>query len=312
MWQLLSTTLILLPAALAGPAAQAATCNRDNCLRALVDSKVSASASAFCATYTTAVVTATAAIPTYLAGCADSPTRVSSACSCIVTPTTAPGLTAEEVAYRQANYVGGVFGSPFVLNPNPGAPDPPRPYYRAGGSGLYTANSTSDPSIANHTIFTPNTPPPFKMPIVVWANGGCIFAGLRFAEFLQEIASHGYFVIANGPPELAGPGSTTRVTDLKASLDWVTQGKDGGRYGQLDTSKIVVAGQSCGGLEAYSASWKDERVKMTMIFNSGLLNTNNTYLLADLNKPVAYFLGGPSDIAYKNVSHLLPRSMQSN
>jgi len=144
------------------------------------------------------------------------------------------------------------------------------------------------------------------MPIIVWANGGCIFAGLRFAEFLQELASHGYFVIANGPVALSGPGSTTRVTDLKASLDWVSQKKDGGRYGKLDTSKIVVAGQSCGGLEAYSASWKDERVKLTMIFNSGITNTSRTPLLSDLKVPIAYFLGGPGDVAYKNVSFIFP------
>ena len=61
------------------------SCNTDNCLRALRGSSLAASA--FCTTYTKSIQTATSAIPTYAtSGCADSPSRVSSACSCLVTP----------------------------------------------------------------------------------------------------------------------------------------------------------------------------------------------------------------------------------
>lgn len=63
-------------------------CSHDNCLRALLGQ--SADASAFCATYTTAVQTATTALPTYATQCSNLPSRVSSACSCLNTaaPTT--------------------------------------------------------------------------------------------------------------------------------------------------------------------------------------------------------------------------------
>ena len=62
---------------------EAAQCNRDNCLRALAATPTKASS--FCASYTKTPNTATA-IPTYGAFCSSSPSRVSSACSCVVTP----------------------------------------------------------------------------------------------------------------------------------------------------------------------------------------------------------------------------------
>ncbi|KAL8640859.1 MAG: hypothetical protein Q9228_002261 [Teloschistes exilis] len=57
-------------------------CNQDNCYRAL-SASISA-ASAFCATYTTATVTASTGIPTYLPSTCG-PSRVSSACTCVIT-----------------------------------------------------------------------------------------------------------------------------------------------------------------------------------------------------------------------------------
>jgi hypothetical protein len=42
-------------------------------------------------------------------------------------------------------------------------------------------------------------------------------------------------------------------------------------------------------------------VKVIGIFNSGQLNSN--VIAKSLTKPAFYFLGGSSDIAYKNVGH---------
>ena len=67
------------------PGTEPKTCNSDNCLRNLRDSRNAGSASSFCNTYLAKVVTATAAIPTYINNCNGSPARVSSACSCIAT-----------------------------------------------------------------------------------------------------------------------------------------------------------------------------------------------------------------------------------
>jgi hypothetical protein len=62
--------------------------NADNCYRAVANTNRLATASAFCATFTAASVPpeATSAIPTYLANCAGSVARVSSACACVFPP----------------------------------------------------------------------------------------------------------------------------------------------------------------------------------------------------------------------------------
>ncbi|MCJ1244144.1 Phosphatidylinositol 4-kinase type 2-beta [Trapelia coarctata] len=83
-------------------------CNHDNCYRALAGH--SASASAFCATYTTAVQTATTAFPIYATPCSSTPARISSACSCVfpsTTTTTAPGFTPTPIinaTYRNGDF----------------------------------------------------------------------------------------------------------------------------------------------------------------------------------------------------------------
>ncbi|MFI7552552.1 cellulose binding domain-containing protein [Micromonospora sediminimaris] len=168
-----------------------------------------------------------------------------------------------------------------------------------GGSGPYPADYETSASLANHTIFRPQTLPAERLPILVWGNGGCSANGLSQGNFLREIASHGFLAIANGAPN--GSGSTNSQM-LTQSIDWAVaeNSRQGSKYyGKLDTSKVAVAGFSCGGLEAYAVS-NDPRVTTTGIFSSGLLNDADDYQLRRLTKPIAYFIGGPSDIAYPN------------
>jgi hypothetical protein len=116
------------------------------------------------------------------------------------------------------------------------------------GSGRYAAKYAMDPGLPNHTVYAPASPPKgIKMPVMVFGNGGCINNGAMFANFLTEIASYGYVVIANG--KTSGLGQS-KVSQMKESIDWVMI--DGAsKYGTIDKDKIVAAGQSCGGLEAY-------------------------------------------------------------
>ncbi|KAA9376016.1 cellulose-binding protein [Microbispora cellulosiformans] len=168
-----------------------------------------------------------------------------------------------------------------------------------GGSGPYPADYETSTSLPNHTIYRPGTLPSEKMPIFVWGNGGCSANGTGQLPFLREIASYGFLVIASGSPN--GSGSTTSQM-LTQSIDWAVaeNSRQGGKYnGRLDTSKIAVGGWSCGGLEAYAVS-NDSRITTTTIFSSGLLNDSDDYQLRRLTKPIAYFIGGPSDIAYPN------------
>lgn len=88
---------------LGGRLASAATCNADNCYRQLAGG----SASAFCATYTTATSTATTGFPAYVSPSCG-PVRVSSACSCLYPPPTAtacPPLVTTTTTVTSFKYV---------------------------------------------------------------------------------------------------------------------------------------------------------------------------------------------------------------
>jgi dienelactone hydrolase len=77
----------------------------------------------------------------------------------------------------------------------------------------------------------------------------------------------------------------------------------------VDTSKVAVAGMSCGGLEAYDFA-RDQRVSTIGIFNSGYLDANKANFEApQITKPIFFFMGGPSDIAFGNVSALLSTAL---
>ncbi|MGW6128608.1 cellulose binding domain-containing protein [Cellulomonas sp. NPDC055163] len=168
-----------------------------------------------------------------------------------------------------------------------------------GGSGPYPADYSTASSLPNHTIYRPATLPSERMPVVVWSNGACSADGTSAQNFLREIASHGFLVISNGNP--GGGGSSTSAW-LAQSIDWaVAENSRPGSalYNRLDTSEIGAAGFSCGGVEAYAVS-RDPRVTTTGIFSSGLLNDADDYQLRRLDHPIAYIIGGPSDIAYPN------------
>jgi hypothetical protein len=53
-----------------------------------------------------------------------------------------------------------------------------------------------------------------------------------------------------------------------------------------------------------STSYHDDRVKLTLVLHSGVVDDSLVYLLKELKAPIAYIIGGPKDIAYDNVSSL--------
>jgi dienelactone hydrolase len=163
---------------------------------------------------------------------------------------------------------------------------------------------TVDPTLPNHTVYLPKpVPAGLKLPVVVWGEGGCSGNGTDVVEFLSEISSHGFMVLALGKPNGTGTTTAQMMTD---AVDWVTSAKALARYGYVDASRIAAAGFSCGGMQAYNVSG-DARVKALGIFNSGLMGEAESKRVATtITKPIFYFLGGPSDIAYANVSTHMP------
>ncbi|KAF2395716.1 hypothetical protein EJ06DRAFT_540240 [Trichodelitschia bisporula] len=168
-----------------------------------------------------------------------------------------------------------------------------------GGSGPYKASGGAIASFTRHTVFQPKMlPVGQKLPVILWGNGACSGNGQWFSKFLTEIASHGFVVIANGDPNGSLLSGTT-AKDIPDAIEWVYQNAGTGNWTHLDKTRLAAAGQSCGGIQAYSAS-VDPRIKLTGIFNSGLIIAENQKYFDRLHAPVGYFLGGESDIAYLN------------
>ncbi|KAL3468914.1 hypothetical protein BJX99DRAFT_265700 [Aspergillus californicus] len=178
----------------------------------------------------------------------------------------------------------------------------------AAGNGPYDASHSADKSLPKHTIYMPNSPPANgTLPVLIWGNGACSANGTLFGNLLTNIASYGFIVIASGSPNGRG---TTDVELMKDALDWIDEKAGTGRYTTVDTARVAVAGQSCGGLEAYQMR-DDARVSYLGIFNSGFLDlgflggllglpNEDPETIHEVKKPVFYFLGGEEDIAYAN------------
>ena len=72
-----------------------------------------------------------------------------------------------------------------------------------------------------------------------------------FFNLLNEFASHGFLVISNGPPK--GAKGQTTYRDGLQSIDWAFKNAEAlKKYGNVDLSRVIAAGQSCGGMEAVS------------------------------------------------------------
>ncbi len=202
-----------------------------------------------------------------------------------------------------------------------GGDEPQKQIVEDGGTGQFKAVMKEEPSLYAHTIFVPQDLTPFgqdnPLPVLVWGNGACNNSPFEHYKFLNEIASHGYIVVATGffPVEgspYRGPMSTTQ--QQIESIDWVEQQNadpNSAYYQKLDTKNICVAGMSCGGLQTlYNCA--DKRIKTLMICNSGLFNQMNAHQavggmpmppkskLEEIHSPIIYILGGKPDIAYEN------------
>ena len=190
-----------------------------------------------------------------------------------------------------------------------------------GGTGDYKAIMKEEASLEAHTVFVPEDLSAFNeknpLPVLVWGNGACTNSPWEHFKFLNEIASHGYLVLATGyiPMEekpYQGPMSTTE--QQIQSIDWaIAQNADPASpyYNKVDVKNICVAGMSCGGLQSlYNCA--DPRITSLMICNSGLFKNSNRNQavggmpmpdkskLKDIHTPIIYILGGKEDIAYEN------------
>ncbi|MBN1601272.1 MAG: carboxypeptidase regulatory-like domain-containing protein [Chitinispirillaceae bacterium] len=179
------------------------------------------------------------------------------------------------------------------------------------GSGPHKVviETNSDPGINKGTIFRPEDLAPGKnYPIFVWGEGGCSQNGLSNKAAMGEIASWGYFIIADGTPGGGGGGlskaSSSGMGNPEAFYNYITWAIAENRkpcsayYQSLDTSKIAADGFSCGGLMAINASG-DPRFAAIGYTSSGLFSADQT-LYKKIHTPIKIMNGGSSDMAYEN------------
>ena len=180
----------------------------------------------------------------------------------------------------------------------------------ASGTGPHkvTVETNADSGINQGTIFRPSDlGGTEKYPIFVWGEGGCSENGLSNSAAMGEIASHGYFVIADGVPNgtasrtMTSGDPSTMGTPLLAYITWAIAENSkpcSAYYQALDTTKVAANGFSCGGLMSEGTAG-DSRITTWGLNSSGLLSADATYL-KKVHTPVLVVLGGSGDIAYTN------------
>lgn len=186
-----------------------------------------------------------------------------------------------------------------------------------GGTGPYKALMLQESSLATHTVFRPKDLSAFgaakKLPIIAWGNGACANSPWEHVNFLSEVASYGFLIVAIGPMPQEGEkgrGSSTS-SQMTDAINWaIAQNgdKNSPLFNKIDVSKIAVSGMSCGGLQTLETA-PDPRVTTAVICNSGILGASGGMpgmpaltkdQLLKLHTPTLYILGGEKDIAYAN------------
>jgi len=152
------------------------------------------------------------------------------------------------------------------------------------------------------------------LPIIAWGNGACANSPWEHVNFLSEVSSYGFLVVAIGPMPLEGEKGSGRSvsSQLTDAINWaIAQNADekSPYYNKIDVSKVSVSGMSCGGLQTLEVA-SDPRVSTVVVYNSGIFNTPGNGIsnmpnltkenLKKIHSPTLYMLGGEEDIAYAN------------
>ena len=114
-----------------------------------------------------------------------------------------------------------------------------------GGTGQYKAIMMEEPTLTTHTIFRPQDLSKFGkknlLPVLVWGNGGCANSPSGHVNFLNEVASQGFLIVAIGPSnyqqqEAPRPGQTgdvPRMGGMGGGMPQMGGGMPGGMGGGM-------------------------------------------------------------------------------
>lgn len=183
-----------------------------------------------------------------------------------------------------------------------------------GGKGPYRAIALKEKSLTDFVVYRPldmknAVRREGKLPILLFANGGCMDTSVGYERMLTEIASHGYVVVAIGEMQVYQfdrPEKSTPASMLMQAMEWIikqsqTEGSD--YCGMVDTDKIAAAGHSCGGAQVLCNA-KEPKLKTYLILNAGMgpmeMAGASKKNLKQLHAPIIYMSGGEGDVAYRN------------
>jgi hypothetical protein len=174
----------------------------------------------------------------------------------------------------------------------------------AKGTGPHNVviETNSGNGIKEGTIFRPEDLGPGKnYPIFVWGQGACSLNGLSASAAMTEIASYGYFVIADGTPNGGGAREMSLASMQKPGLAYVTWAIAENKkpcsayYQSLDTSKVAANGFSCGGFLGQGLA-SDPRTTTWGVTSSGSFGGSAPDLWKTVHTPVL-ILEGSKDVS---------------
>jgi dienelactone hydrolase len=145
------------------------------------------------------------------------------------------------------------------------------------------------------------------LPVVVWANGGCVRHDATWRSLLERWAAAGYVVVAitEPPGGAADISDRTSADDQARAIDWASDqnARTGGPYvGHLDLERVVAAGNSCGGITSLALAGRDRRVRAVFVLSGSSVGPGATReqaaaVMDRVEVPVGFVVGGPEDIA---------------
>ena len=183
-----------------------------------------------------------------------------------------------------------------------------------GGNGPYKSIVVTEATLSNFTIYRPAdlaaaVKGEGKLPVLVFANGGCGDTSITHERVLSQLASQGYIVIAIGAMQqelsdrkiVQAPNSM-----LIEGIDWIcdkVEDPSSEYFQMVDTEKIATGGQSCGGAQVLATA-ADPRIKTYVMFNTGMgeisMSGASKESLKNVHGPIIYIIGGKSDVAFVN------------
>jgi dienelactone hydrolase len=175
-------------------------------------------------------------------------------------------------------------------------------------------------------------------PVVVWANGGCVKRDATWASLFERWAGAGYVVVtihdADSPttmaamaeqqaaaraaaqadpenPEVrarmrAGAGIQAKAATeaQRQAIDWAfrANAEPGKWRGRIDTSRVVAAGNSCGGISSLNLAASEPRVGSVFVLSGSSIGPGASIeavqpVMSKVSVPAIWIVGGPEDVA---------------